>query len=522
MANWPTEKLDKIIEKPYCTTTEQITIWLAPDVMDVTHEPEVQEQIRRYAPDIRQLGVGLYRERYGRRNIWGGLLVRCLETKTAESQTDARLRRCLQYIFIWTKQQSAVSAFWMVIVPFLMGLWGLIMRELYAPLIVNLQASIRASFWGTLLTWSDLLLPILATGLVTLPLLASGIWDHRWDLQVGSGLTIRSTTLLIPFSFLMWFAAFSWIIPTIILVFTIFVSFLYWVLDQLGLAGTSHYMDYLPVFIWLKQNDTGDWEVDRGYWDRHHYSIEYKEADELRKPRYWFLSPNLSTRIDQDGDVEERVRLQMDNPWHSVRPGGSVQRFFLFLSVIGLIVLIPVALLIFTSGQYTEINNGGFIFVLSCSLVVLGFRTIMRTSSQLMPSQELKNLQLPTSPAELNLFSDETKNHLNEARLRILWNLVKTEDTGHWILKRIRSIVRGGKEFQPDIRPRFVVITKIQDPFNFYGLSRYYKSFRDDSDYLYLYISTRCPMTEADRDRSLETKIELQREGIRIDPTAQV
>jgi hypothetical protein len=522
MADWPTEKLHNVIGKPYCTTTEQIRIWLAPDVMDVTHDPEVQGQLRRYAPDIHQLGVGLYRERYGMRNIWGGLLVRGLETKSAESQADDSLRRCLQYIFIWTKQQSVVSAFWMVIVPLLMGLWGLFVRELYAPLIVTLQQQLQLDFWGTLLTLSDLSLPILATGFVSLPLLFSGIWDHRWDLQLGSGFTFRSTTLLIPFSILMWFVAFSWIVPVIILAFTIFVCFFYWLLDQIGFVGTSHHMDYLPVFVWLKFNELEGWKFEKAYWDRHHYSIECKEADELTKPRYPLLTPNLARRKTEDDETEERIRLQMDNPWHSVRPGGSVRRLFLFLSVIGLIVFIPVALLLYYSGQYAEFYYGGIAFVLSCTLVVLAFRTIMRTSSKLMPDDELRDLKLPSSVEELNLFSEKTKNHLNETRLQILWNLVKTEDTGHWILKKLRSIRRGAEEFQPDIRPRLVVITKLQDPFNFYGLSRYYESFRDDSDYLYLYISTRCPMTDADRDRSLESKIEFQKEGIQMDPTAQV
>jgi hypothetical protein len=92
----------------------------------------------------------------------------------------------------------------------------------------------------------------------------------------------------------------------------------------------------------------------------------------------------------------------------------------------------------------------------------------------------------------------------------------ETEDTGHWILKKLRSIRRGAEEFQPDIRPRLVVITKLQDPFNFYGLARYYESFRDDSDYLYLYISTRCPMTDIDRDRSLESWIRLLRFASRL------
>lgn len=503
--NWPTEKLHRAVNKPYCKIGEQIRIWLSPDVEDVTHEPEVQQQLRDFAPDIRQLGLGLYNERRGRLNTWGGLLVRGVET---QPEIQPR-RRCLQYIYIWTKQQSAVSLFWMVIVPVIMGLWGFLVRELYGPHITIFQQEIQLDFWGTLLTPSNLLLPMLATGFVSLPLLLSSIWDHRWDLYLGTGFSFRSTTLLVPFSIMMWFVAFSWIVPALILGFGLIVCGLYWILDKIGFTSTSHLMDYLPVFVWLKFDEVTGWKLEQACWDRHHYSIECKKAEDLSIWR----SKTIET--------EERVRLQMDNPWHSVRPGGSVQNIYLFLSIIGLIIFIPVALLQFTQNQYLEFFNGGLIFVISCFIIVLGFRTIMRTSSELMTSHELRVLSLPSKHHELNELSEKTKNHLNEKRLNILWNLEKTQDTGHWLSKRIRYIIRRGKEFPPDVRPRFVVITKLQDPFNYYNLPRYYDTFRDDLDYLYLYISSRCPMTEEDRRRSLESKIELQREGYHIEPQAQ-
>ncbi len=521
MSKWPTKKLDNTISKPYCEIKDEITIWLAPDVEDVTHDSEVQQHLRFFAPDIRQIGLGLYNERRGRLNTWGGLLVRCLQTK-AETKEVQTQRRCLQYIYIWTKQQSAVSLFWMVFVPFLMGVWGFLIRYLYAPLIISFQESFQLDILGTLLTPSDSLLPMIATGFVSLPLLLSGLWDHRWDLHLGVGFTFRSTTLLIPFSIMMWFVVFSWIVPTFILGFAIFVCGLYWLLDRIGFTDTSHSMDYLPVFVWLKNNEANGWEFEKAYWDRHHYKIECKKAKELRIPRYKFMTPNLEVKENKRGEEDERIRLQMDNPWHSVRPGGSVQNIFLILSIIGLLIFIPIALLILGSGLHTDFYNGGFLFVISCTLVVFGFRTIMRASSQLTTSDEIQELQLPESSNELNLFTEKTKNHLNEKRLSQLWNLVKTKDTGNRILIWLRSLIRGGKEFPPDIRPRFVVITKLQDPFNYYSHLEYYHTFRDNLDYLYLYINKRCPMTEQDRIRSLESKIELQREGYSMEPQVQM
>lgn len=521
MSDWPTEKLHRAINRPYCKINEQIRIWLAPDVEDVTHEPEVRQQLRTYAPDIRQLGLGLYNERRGRLNTWGGLLVRALETRAEIGEIEER-RRCLQYIYIWTKQQSAVSLFWMVLVPTIMGLWGFLIRQLYGPLVTAFQESIQLDFWGTLLTPSDLLLPMLATGFVSLPLLLSGIYDHRWDLYLGASFTFRSTTLLIPFSIMMWFVPFSWIVPALILGFALIVCGLYWIMDQIGFTSTSHLMDYLPVFIWLTHNETRGWELEKAYWDRHHYNIECKKAEDLRTPQHRFIAPNLTVKETKTGKTEERIRLQMDNPWHSVRPGGSVQNIFLFLSFIALLVSVPITLYLLNSGQYLQFFNGGLVFVLSCTIIVLAFRTIMRASSELMSDKELEELRLPSSPHELNLLSSKTKNHLNDDRLSKLWNFVKTEDTGHWISKKLRALIRRGKDFPPDIRPRFVVITKLQDPFNYYNLPRYYNTFRDDLDYLYMYISSRCPMTEEDRRRSLESKIELQREGYHMEPQAQV
>ncbi|MFW9795015.1 MAG: hypothetical protein ACFFEE_11965, partial [Candidatus Thorarchaeota archaeon] len=328
MANWPTEKFERTLGKPYCTTTEQIKIWLAPDVEDVTYDPDAQKQLRNFAPDIRQLGLGLYNERRGRLNIWGGLLVRALETR-AETQDLQPQRRCLQYIYTWTKQQSAVSVFWMVIVPILMASWGFLIQYLYAPQIIAFQQEIGLDLLSTLFSFSDPMLPVLATGFVSLPLLLSGLWDHRWDLHLGSGVTFRSTTLLIPFSILMWFVAFNWIVPYLIGGFALVVCGLYWFLDQIGFTGTAHPMDYLPVFVWLRRNEDGKWEFERAYWDRHHYNIECKTAEELEEPRFWFMRANLMKKKTKVEEIEERVRLQMDNPWHSVRPGGSVQNIFL-------------------------------------------------------------------------------------------------------------------------------------------------------------------------------------------------
>ncbi len=53
--DWP-ENLKEIMS-PDFIRTENIRIWLAPDVKDVTDDAKKKGQFCRYAPDIRQIGA---------------------------------------------------------------------------------------------------------------------------------------------------------------------------------------------------------------------------------------------------------------------------------------------------------------------------------------------------------------------------------------------------------------------------------------------------------------------------------
>ncbi|MFQ5834197.1 MAG: hypothetical protein ACE5H4_15950, partial [Candidatus Thorarchaeota archaeon] len=59
---WPSDVLKEAVEKADYEE-KRIEIRLAPDVEDVTFQEKAKEQLRAYAPDISQIGPGLYMER---------------------------------------------------------------------------------------------------------------------------------------------------------------------------------------------------------------------------------------------------------------------------------------------------------------------------------------------------------------------------------------------------------------------------------------------------------------------------
>ena len=72
------------------------------------------ELIREFAPDVKILGLQLQLEK----EHFAGVLYRAVK-----NEDDSK--RCLQYIYVYTKQFGTVNPVWMIIIPLLMGLWGM-------------------------------------------------------------------------------------------------------------------------------------------------------------------------------------------------------------------------------------------------------------------------------------------------------------------------------------------------------------------------------------------------------------
>ena len=116
--DWP--ELESALKTgPIRKKTSVIDIALDHQIMeDITAEEEAKIQLLTFMPKIKLLGFDLWleRRRKGENNTYAGMLVRVLDNKKDE-------RRCLQYVYVYTRQVTLVSAFWMVLVPLFMVLF---------------------------------------------------------------------------------------------------------------------------------------------------------------------------------------------------------------------------------------------------------------------------------------------------------------------------------------------------------------------------------------------------------------
>ncbi len=138
--------------------------------------------------------------------------------------------------------------------------------------------------------------------------------------------------------------------------------------------------------------------------------------------------------------------------------------------------------------------------------------TIVLTDLMNLGETELLNLSLPDDRNKIDC--DEFKNHLSKRRLNVLWNLV---------LKRTTSYTSGDSH-ESARSPRLVVITKLQDPFDYWNCwdyENFYDTFRDDTDYLYAYISAIYELPEFTEEvRILRT--EMKSKGLKVEQDALV
>ena len=108
---WQTESLKKQINK-VGIRSKGLTMPL--DGKDVTKESI--DLVKEFLPDIRLSGLELRSERNSK--AWGGAYIRVVE------ETNNPNRRCIQNVFVWTKQRFFIS-FWVTVLPlFILGIMG--------------------------------------------------------------------------------------------------------------------------------------------------------------------------------------------------------------------------------------------------------------------------------------------------------------------------------------------------------------------------------------------------------------
>jgi hypothetical protein len=440
--------------------------------------PEAKQQIKDFAPDVKVIGPGMIGERRGSRvytfgrgrpwKPWGGAFARAVES------TGDKGRRCLQYVYVYTRQRGVTSLFWMTVLPILMFLWGqLVLIELTG--LVLLLA---------------LILPVL-------PLLWMSLAIHWTDRSnpEGSKFALRSTTWSIAYS-LMLIASFFNQILLYLLLWAAAGFFVVWVLELFypNELPQAHEMDYVPVFIWIRKTN-GAWDYEKLCWDVFHYhseplintELKILEAEEVPRERVgamqrrlgkdWSQMQTIYTvnpeqkawvqtvrdRVQQrappvvsepvvtldlagieDTPKPLRFRLEIPDSWHAMELERQSKENYLVLGIVGCFIsallLIPFLLGAFSPFFGTNIFVNTFFYIVLPAVFVQSGLGIVR--------------------ARFNLLGrDEEHLELTDNKLRIMWNL---ED-----------------------EPRLKIVTKLQDPFNDDAFPDDGFSFNDDPYHLY-------------------------------------
>ncbi|MFW9770438.1 MAG: hypothetical protein ACFFF9_17185 [Candidatus Thorarchaeota archaeon] len=367
----------------------------------------------------------------GSLSSWGGVFVRALENKKNPKE------RCLQYVFVYTRQHSSISIVWWVIFPLIMAL------------AVSITLSSGAFDVGII---------IAATVVLPFTSLATHLTDPTNKTRIHP-----ATSLAI-----FWLILFTGFFDTSLLVnFLLLWSIFFlavWLLDlfedKLGrfrILRFGHPMDYIPIFVYIIKKKK-EWILNKVCWDEWHYKARMKKAEEIPD------SYKINNR---------RVSFLLDNPWHSLRLGTKMKhRWFLywFLLLFSLFVAYLSNFFQFLRIPLMWIYFGYF-YLLSQdeSDLLPDFEDLLRSkpSPEITDDLEIEDLESSATLKHLtDSFDDDEKKMW--PILHILWNL-----------KRI------GAEWEEE-GPKFVVVSKMQNPFN---LDATTFTFRDEVVDLYSHIS---------------------------------
>jgi len=441
-----------------------------------------QRLILEFFPDIRLVGIDLWLERHFPNpfGTWGGIYARILEQKAEKGKIADK--RCIQYLFIYTRQLSTVSIIWWILTPFLLGLWF------------------------HLFPWMDWWIGLF----VFLPLPLLTLWSHHRD--PTEKLRPQSTSLLPAFWLLITLKDLEVVIWGLDLsVFSLFaVSIVFagvWILDRSGRLPTGHEMDYIPIFVWIRRREGAteeriplirnsiqreismrditfvrriwDWEFDSVAWDINHYVASKKSKEEL-------IELARARNLGEEAYLTSgrRVHLLMDNQWHSLRLGRGRKGGWTAEVLCKLIIaLTPFGYLIPWSTLGPPLSLTGhvlfpFLFVGACCFLAAGHfkihpRVEWRFSSVIhrmfgyemfgdeISAPPTRNNNMPPFRSERPFDIPDLK-YLDHHTLQYFWNLRGTGLNPHG--------------------PRLVIVGKMQNPFKYEDS---FTSFRDDSDELY-------------------------------------
>jgi hypothetical protein len=405
---------------------------------------EARSLLIRNFPRINTWGWDLLVEK--RTKYWGGVLARAVE------KDDDPNRRCLQYLFTWTRQSTIFSLHWLVVIPFIMTLIGLVILWLWAPEIaLAVQSREAGQVWEPILE-GYALWPGLAYSFLWLETILTGFEPTLKSLRDP----LKPNPHLQPAVITGLFGLFSWTIgiyPEILIIYAL-AGVIALVLTLLFMAtGTAaHKMDYLPVFVWLRKR-IDRWETESICWDYwHYYSIR-----------------TISVVSRPDGP-----QFLMDNPWHSLRR--YHESTFAYSTDVSqqkedrrsyaICILLILAIGTMLVAGLLQIPN--FVDISIRIYALMGIAMVLWLSEKRIHAEDVFIDKYKI---------DENMHHLSGAWLKALWNLYETP-------KKARGkALHSHKQKDHAKALRLVVISKMQNPY--IEDPEFWTSFRDDSDYIY-------------------------------------
>ncbi len=433
---WQTESLRKQIEK---AGLRKKGFMMPLDAVDVTERDS--NLVKQFMPEIQLSGIELRSERKSK--AWGGSYFRILES------TEEDDLRCIQWIYVWTKQRFFISL-WMTVLPlFVLGLLGTLIYSYlsfsHAILSVvliggiffflgarSLYAALKGLTKGTYFFSNGQLFIIF--GMIFWMLLGEiyiSKGSQKEELIEGAEAwhpsipgeeiiePILKETLKISWISMLFFAA------------AIFALIL-WKWEPPSFTHATHDMDWAPFFIYIRGR-SDEWKLEKVRYDNFHYIAETMSYEQLKKK-------NAVTK-------HQKPRFEIPNFWHSFRPNGGFNDWFTVL--FGFLILIISILLAAIS--FLSISNSGLItheivrFVLIPLLLFLGAYLVFA--------------RWPTGIVSRKIKLSDSMYHLTDNRLRIFWNL-------------------RGEE------PALKVRSKLQDPFMD---DEDFGTFRDDLEQIVFY-----------------------------------
>ncbi len=430
---WQTKGMKKQIEK---AGIRRKGLFLPLDGENVTKENT--DLVKEFMPEIRLSGLELRSERKSK--AWGGSYFRVIEEMNNPN------RKCIQHVYVWTKQRFFIS-FWVTVLPlFILGVMGTLIYSYlsYESAVISiiligalffvlgafqLLKALRGISRGAFYFSNQHLFVVF--GLVMWALLIEMFVTKRGDEVVDEAWhpTIPGEEIIGEFVTKEYPLRFSYVSAIFIVAGVIALYF--WWREPPAFTHATHAMDWAPFFIYI-QKDGSKWKIEKVKYDSFHYYAGTQTLKELKKMR----------AVSRNG---KHPRFSIPNFWHSFEP--RVSRAPWLTVIIGLLLFFLALLLaVFSFSQDVETLNATTIrFVIVPLLLFFG--------------AYLAFSKWPTNLIDKKLNLNDTIYHITDSKLNIFWNLKGEE-------------------------PSFKVRSKFQDPFM---EDEHFTSFRDDLEQIMLY-----------------------------------